>query len=93
MDALLEGTYPAWKPRMLLMVRRDSRGQNLAVTETPLPPGGWSWNASLWGNLYLPYDGQDGARPGLEHEQTDQVECRELRALGNLARARPSSSR
>ncbi len=28
-----------------------------------------------WGNPFLPYARQGGARPGLEHEQSEPVEC------------------
>ena len=58
------------------------------VAEDPLIPGTWCWNAPLWGNPLLPPDRQEGARAGLEHEHPDLMDCRQLRTLGNLVRAR-----
>jgi hypothetical protein len=45
------------------------------------------------GNPYLPYDRQDGARPGLDHEHPDLADCRELRTpLVTPSRCGQSSS-
>ncbi len=45
------------------------------------------------GNPFLPHDRREGARAGHEHEHRDLMECRELRTLGNLVRARAELGR
>ncbi len=79
-------SLPADTPRVLTALA--SLPSMAEVAETQLTAGRWCWNAPLWANPYLPHVRQDGARPRVENEHPDLVDCRELRTLGNLVRAR-----